>query len=243
MSVHDGHRDRMRKRIIENGINSLEEHEILEYLLYSFIPRKDTNEIAHNLLDTFGSLKEVFDAPIERLERVKNISRNIAVFLSSMSELSRRYMSLKEDDDIYIINTQSAVQLMMPIMSTKRNEEIHMLIKDNTGKLLKRVVMSKGIVNEAFFRVREAVDTVFKHNGVSVVLVHNHPSGVPEPSYNDIKLTEQFCLACLLVGIRVDDHLIIAGHRYYSFKENGYIDKIANGRLCLTNGIIKDIEY
>ena len=136
MAVHDGHRDRMRKRIEQYGIDSLQDHEVLEYLLYAVVPRKDTNELAHTILDEFGSLGNVFDQPIERLQKVKGISYNMAIFLHSLSDVSRRYYR-KSLDDVYINNIENVLALMKPIMATLPREEIHMLMDDSAGKLIK----------------------------------------------------------------------------------------------------------
>lgn len=243
MSVHDGHRDRMRKRIEENGISSLQEHEILEYLLYAFVPRKDTNEMAHNLLTEFGSLKEVFDASIERLQKVKGISYNMAIFLNSMSGISRQYVSNSGGDVVSINTVAKCVELMKPIMSSMVREEIHMLLRDSTGKLIKRVVVSKGVVNESSCYVRDITDIVLRNEASGIVLVHNHPSGRAKPSNADIQLTEQLYLAMTMIGVAFDDHLIIAKDNYYSFRQDFDLDRLKNGKISLSNGIIKDVEY
>lgn len=242
MAVHDGHRDRMRKRIEQYGIDSLQDHEVLEYLLYAVVPRKDTNELAHTILDEFGSLGNVFDQPIERLQKVKGISYNMAIFLHSLSDVSRRYYR-KSLDDVYINNIENVLSLMQPIMVTLPREEIHMLMGDSAGKLIKRVVLNRGVVNEAFCNVREIADIALRNESCKVILVYNHPSDNVTPSVADKNLTEQLYLTLTMLGIRFDDHIIIAKSGYFSFRQSGLLDSMSNGRFELLRGRIKDVRY
>lgn len=242
MALHDGHRDRMRKRIEEYGIQSLEDHELLEFLLYAVVPRRDTNELAHTILNEFGSISNVFDQPIERLQKVDGVSYNAAVFLSSLGDVSRRYNS-KKQGDIYVNNIQDCLDLMRPIMDTLPREEIHMLLAGSSGKLIKRVLISKGVVNESFCSVREIADIVLKNEASKVILVHNHPSDNASPSLADKNLTEQIYLALTMLGVHFEDHIIIAKSGYFSFKASGLLDKLSNGSYDLMSGRIKDVRY
>ncbi len=198
MAVHDGHRDRMRKRIEQYGIDSLQDHEVLEFLLYAVVPRKDTNELAHRILEEFGSISKVFDQPIERLQKVKGVSYNMAIFLHSLSDVSRRYYR-KGFDEVYINNIEDCLNLMRPIMDTLPKEEIHMLLGDNSGRLIKRVVLNKGVVNESFCNVREIADIALRNEASKVILVHNHPSNNVTPSVADKNLTEQLYLTLMTI--------------------------------------------
>lgn len=242
MAIHDGHRERMRKRIEEYGVESLQDHEILEFLLYYCVPRKDTNEIAHKILDSFGSLSEVFNASVERLQKIDGISYNTAIFLSSLSGISRKYTSNKSGE-VYINTVEKCVNVMRPIMSTLTREEIHMLLRDSAGKLIKRVVLNKGIVNESVCNVREIADIALKNEASGVVLIHNHPSNVASPSFADQVMTEKIYLALTMLGIDLDDHIIIAKDEHYSFKQSGMFDKLCNGSVNFEGGRVKDIRY
>lgn len=242
MAVHDGHRGRMRKRIEQYGIDSLQDHEVLEFLLYAVVPRKDTNELAHRILEEFGSLGKVFDQPIERLQKVKGVSYNMAIFLHSLSDVSRRYYR-KGFDEVYINNIEDCLNLMRPIMDTLPKEEIHMLLGDNSGRLIKRVVLNKGVVNESFCNVREIADIALRNEASKVILVHNHPSNNVTPSVADKNLTEQLYLTLTMLGIHFDDHIIIAKSGYFSFRQTGLLDQLSNGKFELTRGRIRDVKY
>lgn len=242
MAVHDGHRDRMRKRIEQYGIDSLQDHEVLEFLLYAVVPRKDTNELAHRILEEFGSISKVFDQPIERLQKVKGVSYNMAIFLHSLSDVSRRYYR-KGFDEVYINNIEDCLNLMRPIMDTLPKEEIHMLLGDNSGRLIKRVVLNKGVVNESFCNVREIADIALRNEASKVILVHNHPSNNVTPSVADKNLTEQLYLTLTMLGINFNDHIIIAKSGYFSFRQTGLLDQLSNGKFELTRGRIRDVKY
>lgn len=243
MAVHDGHRDRMRERIVEYGTDSLRDHEVLEFLLYSFVPRRNTNEIAHDLIKAFGSLTSVFDATVERLEKVKGMSHNSAVFLSNMGDVSRRYISHDRESTIYIGNAHGCAEYMTPILSTKTREEVHMLIANSSGMLTKHIVLDKGIVNESHCNVRAIADIALNHEAVSIVLAHNHPSGKAKPSIADIDMTKRLYVSLNGVGVKLTEHVIITSNSYYSFFEDGVLDKLKNSIVSIVGGKIHDVEY
>ncbi len=243
MAVHDGHRERMRERIAEFGIESLRDHEVLEYMLYSFVPRRNTNEIAHDLLNAFGSLASVFDATKERLLKVKGMTINAALNLSIMGDVSRRYISHERNVNIYIGSSEGCVDYMAPLMSTKTKEEVHLLIADSLGKLTKHIVLDRGVVNESHCNARAVADIALNHDAVSVVLVHNHPSGKSDASLSDINMTKRLYVVLNGVGVRLSEHLIISRNSYYSFSENGILDSLKNSTVNIVGGRIADVDY
>lgn len=242
MAVHDGHRDRMRKKIEQFGMESLLDHEVLEFLLYAVVPRKDTNELAHNILNEFGSLTSVFDQSVERLQKVKGVTYNMAVFLSSLSDVSRRYYS-KRVENVYISNISDCVELMRPIIASLPKEEIYILLGDSEGKLIKKTRVGMGVVNESFCNVRDIVDIVLKNEASSVVLVHNHPSNNPTPSQADSGITERIFYALTNIGVRFADHVIITKDSYFSFRQHGIFSQLANSHVTFKNGGISEIIY
>lgn len=241
--MHTGHRDRMRERIIVNGIQSLQEHEVLEFLLYSYIPRKNTNGLAHKLIDEFGSLHNVFNADVERLKSINGVTANIAVYLNALSGVSRLYAKGQTNGDIMLNNISDCIEYLEPIMSTLKREEVHVLAKSARNKLLKHEILSKGTVNESVLYVRHVTDMALKNEASSIVIAHNHPSGEAEPSNADRQITSQIALSLSLVDIRLDDHLIIAKSGNFSFRREGYLDKYANSMVNVANGKIKEIVY
>lgn len=146
-------------------------------------------------------------------------------------------------DEVYINNLEKCLNLMHPLMDTLTKEEIHILLGDSTGKLIKRICLSKGVVNESFCSVREIVDVVMRNGASQVVLVHNHPSNNPTPSQADIVLTEQIYVALSLIGVTLGDHIIITKDSYYSFYHDNLLDRLANGHIEFRRGMINDIKY
>lgn len=242
MALHDGHRNRMRKRIEHSGIESLQDHEILEYLLYAVVPRKDTNELAHKIIAECGSLNSVFDQSIERLQQINGITYNVAVFLSSLSGVSRRYYNnMRSTDSIETVD--GCLKIMKPILDTLPHEEIHLLLGDIRGKLIKRVKVSKGVVNECVCNIRDIADIALRHNATRVVIVHNHPSNVCTPSISDMIMTEQIFLALTAIGIKLDDHIIVSKDYHFSFRQNGIITRMSNGAVTFEDGKFNRISY
>lgn len=242
VGVNDGHRQRMRERIVANGTEGLHAHEILEYILYAFIPRKDTNGIAHALINEFGSLSKVIDADIQRLAAVKGMSMNAAIFIHSLGGIYRRYEDDKKVKGVLLNNVEACVRFARPLMESLPHEEVHILLKDSSSRLIKRERLSVGIVDETAVYMREVLDSVLKNSAVSAVLIHNHPSGICVPSGADDEMTNQIALSMSLVGINLDDHIIIGGENYYSYKLMGKLDKLANSQISLQDGKIKDIK-
>lgn len=242
MAIHDGHRDRVRKKIEQYGMECLQDHEVLEYLLFAVIPRKDTNELAHNILNECGSLREVFDSSVERLQKINGVTYNAAVFLSCLGDVSRRYYSNRLDT-IYVRNAFEVVEYMRPLIASQPREEMHLLLINSKGRLIKRVLMNKGVVNETYCSVREIVDLALKNEAARVVLVHNHPSNNATPSSADIEMTERVYLALVAIGIPLEDHIIITKDTYFSFNIEHIIDAFGNGKVELNGGTIKRIVY
>jgi len=244
MATHDGHRERMRERIEHGGIEILQDHELLEYLLYSFVPRKNTNDMAHELIDAFGGIMEVFDSSIERLMEIKGISRNIAMFLSSLSSVSRRYIAASSKESNINTSTLGAIiGLMKPVLASLKEEEVHMLMSNSVGKLLRRVKVATGVVDEANFNIRNITDIVLRSKASGVILVHNHPSGEARPSRADEIVTGHICLALASIGVTLSDHVIITSDSYYSFHEEGLLAKIKKATIVLRDGAVKDVLF
>lgn len=242
MAIHDGHRNRMRQRIEKDGIESLQEHEILEYLLYAVVPRKDTNELAHKIIEICGNLNGVFDQSIERLQKIEGVTYNMAIFLSSMSGIIRRYLLL-EESGINISNVQECVKIMRPIFETLKYEEMHMLLGNSKGKYLKRVLVAKGNASEVHCNVRDLVDIALRNNASRVVIIHNHPSNRPQASFADDLLTEKIFMAFNMIGIKFQDHIIVTKDSYFSYSENGVLTDMSNGLVTFQQGTVGRLQY
>lgn len=234
MASHDGHRDRVRDKIVAGGGSYFHDHEMLEYILYAFIPRRDTNPIAHELMESFGSFSAVLDADYERLMAVKGMTRNAAIFISAMPDINRRYQ-LKNTNvkQIKLGNYKEVHEYLLARMGSLTKEEIHVLCKNSAGYLSHVEVLAKGSINQVNLFCRELVDIAIKHKAVGIIMVHNHPTKVCTPSQSDINTTSQAAVALSAAGIRLDDHIIVAGNETYSFRLKGLLDNITNGSVTI----------
>jgi len=220
--VHSGHRARMRERYIrDNGLDSFAEHEALELLLFYCVPRKDTNELAHRMLREYGSLANLFDAhPLDIAKRCK-VSEKIAVLVSMMPQLAKRYFQSKWVKNIRLVSSQLAGEYLIDLFGGRNTEAFYILCLDAQRRLNNAVLVSEGTVEEAPVYIRNIVQTALLHNSVSVVLSHNHPGGSVSASGADIEATRQIIRTFELLEINVLDHIIVAGSKYFSFAENG----------------------
>ena len=218
-----GHRERVRNRYLENGLESFrEDYEVLELLLFYAIPYKDTKELAKNLIAYFGSFHAVLDASIVELQAA-GLTENTAAFLKLMPDVQSRYEQSKTRELTSIRSTADAGAVCCGMFRNQLEESVRMLCLDAAGKIVKRAEVSKGDVNAVHFPIRKIVETAVACKAVSVILTHNHPGGTMTPSREDLDATEAAKAALETVGVRLLDHLIVSEGDYCSLRENGYL--------------------
>ena len=214
-NVHSGHRKRVREKFLRDGIDSFEEHQVLEFLLFYAIPYKDTNELAHRLLDRYRSLAGVCEAPIDELMREFGLTETAAVLLKLVPDLSRRYM-----DSRFSVGTEIELETMGDVMKPKfigRTEEVVVLALGNArGKLIFLDVVAKGSLNSTDVPIRRIVDIAIRHNAKSAFIAHNHPGGSLLPSGDDLEATRLIANTLASVGVKLIDHFIFADEHYVS---------------------------
>jgi len=220
---HKGHREKLKKRFIEEGLGSFADHQVLEMLLFYTIPRKDTNEMAHRLLEKFGTLESLFDASPEDLIRKGGVTPNTAVFLSMIPELARRYMIIKQGKKPILDSSSRAGEFVKSLFVGKNYEAFYVCCLNSQNQLNYAALVHEGTINEAPVYPRLIVETALRHKASSVILAHNHPGGSLRPSGADIEVTRKICDALKTISITVIDHMIAAGDSYYSFAENGLL--------------------
>ena len=214
-NVHEGHRDRMRNKYVNKGIEVFEQHEILEMLLFYAIPRKNTNDIAHRLLEACGSLSAVFDAPIDILMQ-QGLSYNAAVLLHMIPDLSRAYQSDKFDNEEKIITDENIGKKMVHLFAGKNEECVYAFFLDAKGKEKYSGIISKGDASSAPLFSKDIVSIAARCKAVTVIIAHNHPSGVAFPSRADLEATADIADALDTIGIHLADHIIVADRDYIS---------------------------
>lgn len=214
-NVHEGHRERMRNKYVNKGIEVFEQHEILEMLLFYAIPRKNTNDIAHRLLEACGSLSAVFDAPIDILMQ-QGLSYNAAVLLHMIPDLSRAYQSNKFDNEEKIITDENIGKKMVHLFAGKNEECVYAFFLDAKGKEKYSGIISKGDASSAPLFSKDIVSIAARCKAVTVIIAHNHPSGVAFPSRADLEATADIADALDTIGIHLADHIIVADRDYIS---------------------------
>lgn len=181
MSVHDGHRERLKARYLEHGLDNFNDINVLELLLFYAIPRADTNLIAHELLNRFGSLSGVLEASIQELQNVSGIGENSALLLSLIPQVSRRYMIDKTKPQKKINSASAAGKYFMPIFMYERDEVLYMLCLDSQKCVICCQLISRGVVNSVEANVRKMTELALRFKASSVIISHNHPRGTVKP--------------------------------------------------------------
>lgn len=225
MGVHDGHRKRMKERFLRHGLNSFDDHNVLELLLFYAIPRQDTNELAHRLMDTFGSLDAVFEAEPEMLMSVEGIGENAAALIRLVPEVTKRYLTVKSEMGDILSDATAAGRYFLPRFINCKTETVYMACLDAKMKVLDCRPLSSGSVNTAHVDVRSIVGIALQQNASAVVLAHNHTSGIALPSKEDESATILVKQALATVGVDLVDHIIIAGDDFISMSDDGLLRK------------------
>lgn len=224
MAMHDGHRQRLKDRFVLEGLDNFNELQVLELLLFYAIPRQDTNPLAHRLLARFGTLSQVLEAPIEELQKVEGVGRNAAVLLHLATAVSRYYMVNRAMQNTVLSTTEKCGEFLTPFFHGRRNETVYLLCLDAKCKLLCCREVSEGSVNSAGVSPRKVVEMALGANATTVVLAHNHPSGIAVPSAEDVQTTYRVANALDAVEITLADHIIVADGDYTSMVHSGYYD-------------------
>ena len=225
MGIHDGHREKMRRRFLSGGLEQFADHEALELLLYYAIPRRDTNPIAHALIDRYGSLSAVLAAPVEDLQKVEGIGESAAILLKLVPRLCAKARLADADRQELVLNTASrAGAYLLERFYGEQNEVIYQLCLDRKGKLLACKKLGEGSIASAALDVRKLVENAILHSASSVVLAHNHPSGIASPSHEDYAATDRARNALETIGVALADHIIVADGDFVSLAETGYLE-------------------
>lgn len=218
--MHEEHRNRMRKRFLRDGIDKFESHEVLEMLLYGVIPRRNTNDIAHNLMDHFGTLSNVIDASYAELLKVKGVGPIVAVYINLISGLIHRYLvdqetpsgnnplSLKEIEDIFVSKFFNV-----------KDEHLAVMLLDKDNRFVSCEVLRKGSFDAVSVNAREIFDYASRYNSNKVIISHNHPSGIAMPSAEDLKFTMEIRRVLHFLNIHLFDHIIVGSNDCFSFEQ------------------------
>ncbi|MCF2871431.1 DNA repair protein RadC [Octadecabacter sp. G9-8] len=217
------HRKRLRHRFLTGGAKAMPDYEILELTLFRVIPRQDVKPLARRLIDTFGDLNGVLSAPIARLERVDGVGTAVALELKVMETVTHRMARAKIMQRHVISSWDAVLDYCHTVMAHRDTEQFRVLFLDRKNVLIADEEQGAGTVDHVPVYPREVVKRALELNASAMILVHNHPSGDPTPSDEDIAMTNQIANAAKALSISLHDHLIIGRSRELSFKSQGLI--------------------
>lgn len=208
-SIHSGHRKRVKANVIKNGFSQLEEHKLLELMLFFSIPREDTNELAHKLIKHFGSFEEIFKANIEQLKKVEGVGDNTAVMLASMGEAFYRISKAKPSKKRVYKSTEDLKELAVSLLQGETIEKIILMCFDETKKLKRYTIISDGDKVSSEIDMKVVIKNLVDSDSSIAVLAHNHPTSSAEPSAYDIDSTRMVCVTLRKIGYALADHIIV----------------------------------
>ena len=221
--LHEGHRQRLRNLYANSGIEHLEDHQVLELLLTYAIPRKDTNELAHRLLNQFGSLENVLRADFAQLQSIDGIGESAALFLRMQNDVAQLILQrrlVNRRGRIFLGCPQDAAQYALSVLFNKTYESVCVTSLDSNRFVKHTQEISSGTLSETPVYARLAVEAAMYHRAHSIILLHNHPSGSVLPSDADMATTETVRHALMGVGVRLYDHFIVGYSYVYSTTAN-----------------------
>ena len=217
-----GHRERLRKRFEKSGLDGFNDYEVLELMLAYAMPRKDTKALSKNLLKRFGSLKGILAADKKELEKADGLGRQSVIFIKTLNEFIKFYFEHQaEKNEIQFTSLEQTAEYLRATIGNYRNEVVKVLYLNSQNKMIHTELVSEGTVNESYLNPRKIVETALRNDATSVIVAHNHPDGIPEPSEEDNLITQKIADALKVVDIDLQDHIIIADNGFYSFRQQG----------------------
>lgn len=222
-NLHKGHRERLKSRFAEHGLEPFSDVEALEILLFYALPRCNTNEIAHRLLERFGSYRAVMEADATELATVKGVGESAAQLIVLVRELNRRYLQSDRSGGKKPIQTsEDIIAYIQPLFAYCTDEEAYAVSLNVSGRVIRCHRMSKGFANRVEFSARQIVEAALHDDAAFIILAHNHISDFALPSEADIIATRDIMTVLNAVGVRLKDHIIVSGDEYVSMRDSGF---------------------
>jgi len=223
--IHKGHRKRLREKFIKSGLAGFHDYEIVELLLSLGTPRRDCKPAAREAIKRFKTLRGVLEAPLEELQQINGVGSHSAFGIKLVQEVARDFLKAKILDKPFSKSSQEVFDYLYHSMRGLKKEVFKVIYLNSQNQIIDTVDLSGGTVNSSAVSPREVIEGAIKHSAVSLIFVHNHPSGNPEPSASDKDLTRDLVYAGKVMRINVLDHIIIGDNRYFSFAGEGLIEE------------------
>ena len=221
LKSQEGHRRRLREKFIKSGVSGFHDYEIVELLLTLGTPRKDCKQQAKEAIRKFKTLRAVLEAPIEELQEIRGIGPYNVFGIKLVQEVAREFLKEKILGKTACKSSKEIFDYLYHSMRDLKKEVFKVVFLDGRNQIINIEDLFEGTLNISSIYPREVIKSAIKNNAVSLIFVHNHPSGNPEPSQSDKDVTEDLVFAGNLMQIKVLDHIIIGDNKYFSFADEG----------------------
>ena len=228
-----GHRKRLREKFLKFGLAGFNDYEIVELLLSLGTPRKDCKIPAKEALKRFQTLRGVMEASPNDLQEIEGIGAHSAFGIKLVQEVANEYLKAKALEKPFYSSSREVFDYLYHSMRGLKKEVFKVLYLNSQNQIIDNVDLSKGTVNSSAVSPREIIEGAIRSNATSIIFVHNHPSGNPEPSESDRSLTRELVYAGRIMRLRVLDHIIIGNDKYFSFAGEGLIEEYETDFLNL----------
>jgi DNA repair protein RadC len=231
----EGHRKRLREKFLAYGLSGFQDYEIVELLLTLGTPRRDCKDAAKDAMKKFKSLQCVLEAPDDELLAVFGIGPHNLFGIRLIRAVAERYLEKRLINQVLIHNSKELFDYLYMLMRDKARERFMAVYLDAKNRVIDTETLFEGSLTSTSVYPREVVASALRNKAAALIFAHNHPSGDPQPSGDDINITQQLVAACKIVGITVHEHLVIGNNQYFSFADNGYIQEAY--RACERMGV------
>ncbi len=218
-----GHRRRLRERFLQGGLDGFHDYEIVELLLTLGMPRKDCKPAAKAAMAHFKTLPAIFEASLDALSQVAGIGPHNAIALRLVKAVADRYLAQRLIDRPVLNDSRALFDFLYHTLRDLSRERFVALFLDAKNRVLDTAVLSEGSLTASAVYPREVIQAALERRAAALIFAHNHPSGDPAPSADDVALTRRLVFVCRAVGITVHEHLVVGANRYYSFADQGRI--------------------
>jgi len=233
VDTKQGHRKRLREKFLKSGLAGFNDYEIVELLLSLGTPRKDCKPPAKEVIKKFQTLRGVLEAPIEELQKLKDIGPHSAFGIKLVLEVAQEFLKAKIVDKPFYRSSQEVFDYLYHSMRGLKKEVFKVIYLNSQNQIIDTVELSSGTVSSSSVSPREVIEGAINNNAAALVFAHNHPSGNPEPSASDRGITRELVYAGRIMRIKVLDHIVIGDNRYYSFAGEGLLGEYETDFLNL----------
>jgi len=224
-NTSQGHRKRLRERFLKGGLAGFQDYEIVELLLTLGSPRKDCKQQAKGAIKRFKTLRGVLEASTEELEEIAGIGPHNVLGIKLVQEASRRFLKERIIDRPVYQSSREVFDYLYHSMRDLKKEVFKVIYLNSRNQIIETADLFQGTVNSSAISPRQVIEGAIKHNAVSLIFAHNHPSGNPGPSQSDREVTRELVYAAGVMQIKVLDHIIIGDNTYFSFAGEGLIEE------------------